>query len=98
MCHHFLHEDFPEPVSHNDHDAVVVAANIENCVGRHVIGGIEELPDMVKVPESRKILHVSPPLRAGTVELENFLQRNDKSGHDCKKRPQLDGEAHFHFF
>ena len=51
MCHHLLHIDLFEPVSDNHHHAIVVTANIEDRIGRHVIGRIEAFPDMVEIPE-----------------------------------------------
>ena len=53
MRHDLLHKDLFESVPDDDHHAIVVAANIEDRIGRHVIGRIEAFPDMVEIPEFR---------------------------------------------
>lgn len=51
-----MRHDFPyvhtfRPVLYDDHDAVIVSGYVEYQVGRHIVSGIVELPNMTKIPE-----------------------------------------------
>lgn len=83
MCHHLLHKDFVEPVSHDDHQTIVVTAHVKDGVRRHVVGRIEEFPDMIEVREFDVLYHRVPfaqyifCLRMLLSELAKHLDGND---------------------
>lgn len=51
MRHYLMHKYFLEPVSDDDRQTIVVPAHIEDRIGRHVIGRVKKLSNVVKVPE-----------------------------------------------
>ena len=49
--HDFLYKDFFESVPHENHHAIVVAANIKHGEGRHVISRIKKFAYVIEVFE-----------------------------------------------
>jgi hypothetical protein len=46
-----MYKDLLKPVPNDNHQAIVVPSHIKNRIGWHIIGRIEKLSNMVKVPE-----------------------------------------------